>query len=260
MEVPDAALPAIAASAGGAADRAESARDPAADPSCSPVHPLYARSGPMENLAEYLKVFIAVFVLVNPLEGIPIYLARTQGMTDSQRLAITRTTSAAVAVILWISLAIGHVVLQLLGISVGAFTLAGGVIIFLIALKMVLGSATDNAAGPSSYDGGFAIVPLAIPLLAGPGPISTVIVYGSKGIAGHAATFSDDLVLAVIILVVALATFLSLAVADPARRLLGETGINVFTRVSGLLVAAIAVGLMQEGLGMLYPQLAAPVQ
>ena len=210
----------------------------------------------MEHFAEYLKVFIAVFVLVNPLEGIPIYLARTQGMPDARRFAIARTTSVAVAIVLWVALALGHVALQLLGISVGAFTLAGGVIIFLIALKMVAGTVGgDPGSGPA--DGNFAIVPLAIPLLAGPGPISSVIVYASKGITGHGASVTDYLVLATIILVVAVATFLSLAVADPARRLLGDTGINVFTRISGILVAAIAVGLMNEGLAMLYPQLAA---
>ena len=211
----------------------------------------------MESLAEYLKVFIAVFVLVNPLEGIPIYLARTQGMSNAQRLAIARTTSIAVAIILWVALAIGQIVLQLLGISVGAFTLAGGVIIFLIALKMVLGPSGGDDKGSGPADGSFAIVPLAIPIVAGPGPISSVIVYASKGITHHGASLTDDFILAGIILVVALATFLSLAVADPARRLLGDTGINVFTRISGILVAAIAVGLMVEGLGMLYPALAA---
>jgi multiple antibiotic resistance protein len=212
----------------------------------------------MENLTEYLKVFIAVFVLVNPLEGIPIYLARTQGMSQAQRLAIARTTSIAIAIILWVALALGHVVLQLLGISVGAFTVAGGIIIFLIALKMVLGPSGGDLGGGGSDSGSFAIVPLAIPLLAGPGPISSVIVYASKGVTGQGASLGDDLVLAGIILVVALATFLSLAVADPARRLLGDTGINVFTRIAGILVAAIAIGLVQEGLGMLYPQLATP--
>lgn len=211
----------------------------------------------MENFTEYLKVFIAVFVLVNPLEGIPIYLARTQGMTQSQRLAIARTTSIAIAVILWVTLAAGHLMLQLLGISVGAFTVAGGIIIFLIALKMVLGPAGGDLGGSGSAGGSFAIVPLAIPLLAGPGPISSVIVYSSKGITGQGASFGDDLVLAGIILVVAAAAFLSLAVADPARRLLGDTGINVFTRIAGILVAAIALSLVHEGLGMLYPQLVA---
>lgn len=210
----------------------------------------------MESLTEYLKVFIAVFVLVNPLEGIPIYLARTQGLSTAQRLAIARTTSIAIAIILWVALALGHVVLQLLGISVGAFTVAGGIIIFLIALKMVLGPAGGDLGGGGSDSGSFAIVPLAIPLLAGPGPISSVIVYASKGITEQGASLGDDLVLAGIILVVAVAAFLSLAVADPARRLLGDTGINVFTRIAGILVAAIALGLVHEGLGMLYPQLA----
>ncbi len=210
----------------------------------------------MEHLTEYLKVFIAIYVLVNPLEGIPVYLARSGGMPRAERLAIARTTSVAVAVILWVSLAIGKPILELLGISVGAFTLAGGIIIFLIALKMVLGQggAGDVRAGTDSTS--FAIVPLAIPLLAGPGPISSVIVYASKGITQRGASLADDLVLAGIIVVVAVATYAALAAADPARRLLGDTGINVFTRVSGILVAAIAIGLVNEGLVMLYPQLA----
>ncbi len=210
----------------------------------------------MEHLADYLRVFIAIYVLVNPLEGIPIYLARTQSLSTAQRLAIARTTSIAVAVILWVSLAIGHVILQVLSISVGAFTLAGGVIIFIIALKMVLGpqAGADQSQGPA--DGSFAIVPLAIPLLAGPGPISSVIVFASKGIAGGGPSLGADLVLAAIILLVALATFAALAVADPARRILGDTGINVFTRVSGILVAAIAVDLINQGLQLLYPHLA----
>ncbi len=210
----------------------------------------------MENLSEYLKVFIAIFVLVNPLEGIPIYLARTGGLTGGQRMAIARTTSLAVAIILWVALASGQWILQLLGISVGAFTVAGGIIIFLIALKMVLGPGSADTPSSAPPEGSFAIVPLAIPLLAGPGPISSVIVYASKGITGQGASWTDDLVLAGIILVVGLATLLSLAVADPARRLLGETGINVFTRIAGILVAAIAIGLVNEGLVMLYPQLA----
>ncbi|MBE2181306.1 MAG: hypothetical protein IAE97_12635 [Chthoniobacterales bacterium] len=95
-----------------------------------------------------------------------------------------------------------------------------------------------------------------LPALPASDPISSVIVYASKGITGQGASWTDDLVLAGIILVVGLATLFSLAVADPARRLLGETGINVFTRISGILVAAIALGLVNEGLVMLYPQLA----
>ncbi len=209
----------------------------------------------MDHLAEYLKVFVAVYVLVNPLEGIPIYLARSGGMTKAQQLATARTASCAVAIILWVSLAAGKFVLQLLGISVGAFTLAGGILIFLIALKMVLGPGGGNAGSEGSAAGSFAIVPLAIPLLAGPGPISSVIVYASKGITGHGASFGDDIVIAAIILVVAAATYAALALAEPARRLLGTTGIDALTRISGILVAAIAIGLINEGLVMLYPQL-----
>ena len=213
----------------------------------------------MDEITPYIKVFIAIFVLVNPLEGIPVYLARTQGMAAAERRAIARTTAISIAIVLWVSMAVGGLLLQLLGISVGAFTVAGGILIFLIALKMVLGpGGADLGGGSSGGDGSsFAIVPLAIPLLAGPGPISSVIVYASKGITHHGGSPRDDIVLAGIILVVAIAAFIALSVADPARRLLGDTGINVFTRVAGLLVAAIAVDMIHEGLSMLYPALLA---
>ncbi len=214
----------------------------------------------MEEITPYVKVFIAIFVLVNPLEGVPVYLGHTQSMTPAERRGIARTTAVSIAIVLWISMAVGGLLLQLLGIDVGAFTVAGGILIFLIALQMVLGPGGADLGGSSggSDGGSFAIVPLAIPLLAGPGPISSVIVYASKGITHQGGSLQDDLVLAAIILVVAIAAFAALAVADPARRVLGDTGISVFTRVSGLLVAAIAVGMVHEGLGMLYPGLLGP--
>ncbi len=214
----------------------------------------------MSEISSYVNVFIAIFVLVNPLEGVPVYLAHTQGMTPAQRRAIARKTATAIAIVLWISMAVGGLLLQLLGIGVGAFTVAGGILIFVIAMKMVLGpGGADLGGGGSGGDSdSFAIVPLAIPLLAGPGPISSVIVYASKGITHHGGSMRDDIVLACIIFVVAIAAFAALSVADPARRVLGDTGINVFTRVAGLLVAAIAVGMVNEGIGMLYPQLVAP--
>jgi multiple antibiotic resistance protein len=210
----------------------------------------------MDPAAAYLKVFVAIYVLVNPLEGIPIFLARTQGMPDAARGTVARTAAFGVTIILLVSLAIGRGLLALLNISIGAFTVAGGIIIFLIALKMVLGASGDSKlAGGDASQERFAIVPLAIPLLAGPGAISGVIVYASKGPVGDGCTLGDYGILAAIIIVVGVATWLALRAAEPMRRLLGATGIDVSTRVSGILVAAIAVGLVQEGVVRLFPAL-----
>jgi len=213
----------------------------------------------MSDVRVYLKIFVAVFVLVNPLEGIPMFLAFTQGLGAAARGAVARTTAIAVTAILLGALAIGRGLLAVLGITIGAFTVAGGIIIFLVALKMVLGRPGESKA-PAADDAGagqrFAIVPLAMPLLAGPGAISSVIVYASKGPEGNGCSLADYVILAGVMLVVGGATWLSLRAADPMRRLLGDTGIDVATRISGILVAAIAVGMVHEGLVLLVPALA----
>jgi multiple antibiotic resistance protein len=208
----------------------------------------------MADVTVYIKIFVALFVLVNPLEGIPVFLAHAEKMDQAARQAVERTAALGVTVILLVSLVIGRGLLHVLSISIGAFTTAGGIIIFLIALMMVRGgTGTTTRSGQDGDDRRFALVPLAMPLLAGPGVISAVIVYASKGPTGSGCTMADYFILGGIIVVVGVATWISLRMADPLRRLLGETGIEVSTRISGILVAAIAVGLIQEGLVLLFP-------
>lgn len=214
----------------------------------------------MADFTNYLKIFVAIYVLVNPLEGIPVFLARTQKLKELDRRMVARVAAIGVTTILLVSLFIGSGLLELLGISNGAFATSGGVIILLIALQMVFGAMGESDA-PSDEQSEenirrFALVPLATPLLAGPGPISSAILYASKGASGHGSTWVDYVVLTCIILVVGLATWAALRAADPLRRLLGETGIEVSTRISGILVAAIAVQLIQEGLVELFPAIA----
>lgn len=210
----------------------------------------------MAAASAYLKVFIALYVLVNPLEGLPIFLARTETLDPRARLRVSRTAAIGVVCIMLITLALGRGILELFSISIGDFTLAGGIIVFLIALKMVLGPAQSaDAAHKMTSDElrGFGIVPLATPLLAGPGVISAVIVYASKGPTGQGCTPVDYAILSAIIVAIGVATALALRAADPLKMVLGETGIEVSTRVSGILVAAIAIGMIQEGMRQLFP-------
>jgi len=147
----------------------------------------------------------------------------------------------------------GRYVLELFGIGIPSFSTAGGVIIFLIALQMVIGK-TDSgekslpSEPPQDYSD-IAIVPLAIPLLAGPGAISSVIVYG-----GRSSGLVEDIFLSVIVIVVAASVFIALNIATRMEKAMNQTAIKIMTKISGLLVAAIAVELVFTGLKNMYEQ------
>lgn len=209
----------------------------------------------LADVTPFAKIAVALFVLVNPLEGVPVFMARSRRLDDAARARIARTAAIAVTVIMLIAFFVGRLLLEGLGIRIGDFMIAGGTLIFLIGVQMVFGSQAGGGGGAAD-DGEFAIVPLAIPLLAGPGVISGCIVFASKGPNGTGCTPTDDLVLAGIILAVGLATWAALRAATPLRRLLGDTGIDVSTRVSGLIVCAIAVEMIRNGLVALFPGLA----
>jgi multiple antibiotic resistance protein len=210
----------------------------------------------MIEITGYIKVFIAIFVLVNPLEGIPFYLNNTRNMTQEEKNAVIRKTSTAVFIILFFSYFLGKYVLTLFGISTGAFTLAGGIIIFLISLSMVLGSSgsigkSDNDVSANKVEGGdsFAIVPLAIPLLAGPGPISSMILYG-----GSTTDILQMIIIPAIALAVSVAVYFSFKAAAQLENKLKKTGVDVLTKVTGILISAIAVEMIHKGIVQLFPQ------
>ncbi len=207
------------------------------------------------GIRDYIQIFISLFVLVNPLEAIPLLLAKTGGDDPAVRDAIARRTAMAVTIILLVSALIGAKVLALFGIGLPAFQVGGGIILFLIALQMTLvGISTDGSTAAAAEHHAspmdIAIVPLAIPLLAGPGAVSGAILYGTRtnGLGQLA-------LLCGITLLVGLATYGSLRVAEQLRSWLGNTGINIATRLMGLLIAAIAAQLAIEGLLQMVPAL-----
>jgi multiple antibiotic resistance protein len=201
-----------------------------------------------------IQIFISLFVLVNPLEGIPFFLANTGEYDPEVRNRIAARAAKAATVILLVSALVGARLLELFGIGLPAFQVGGGIILFLIAVKMTLGHGTDLVAPPphNQHDlqHHFAIVPLAIPLLAGPGAISGAVLYGTR-----AQTFWQLVVLCVITLLVGLAVYASLRAAEQLRDTLKDTGIDIATRLMGLLIAAIAAQLTVEGLLQMMPAL-----
>ena len=202
----------------------------------------------------YIKIFVALIILVNPFEGIPLFLSKTNHCSPEEKAAIAKKSSIAVFLILVLSLYLGRYILELFGITISSFSFAGGIIIFLIAIDMVLGkSDSGEKSMPSEAlqdQSDIAIVPLAIPLLAGPGAISSIIVYGTRSTG-----IVEDLIITFIILMVSIAVSYSLRAAAKMERFLHETGVKVLTKISGLLVAAIAIEIIFTALTEKFPNL-----
>jgi multiple antibiotic resistance protein len=204
---------------------------------------------------EFLRFAAALFAIMNPFGNVAIFLSITGDRSAPERGRIATTTAAAVLITLLVAALLGQQILALFGISVGSFRVAGGIIILILALSMlhaqpsgVHHSAQEEDAGRVKDNPAF--FPLAIPVIAGPGSIATVIVYAqhAQGLLG-AATIGAVIVLMCGVLLLALHG------ADRMSTFLGTTGLNVLTRLMGMILAAIAIEMMAAGLVELFPQL-----
>jgi multiple antibiotic resistance protein len=210
----------------------------------------------MLDFSEHIKFIIALFAIVNPIGAIPIYISLTDGFQAEERRQIVRLTPVAVVTILLVTLFCGELILKFFGISIGSFRIGGGILLLLMATsmlqaKMSRASHTPVEAEESADRQSIAVVPLAIPLLSGPGAISTVIVY-----AYRAKSLPDYLLISAGILFIGISIFLSLLAAPHISKRLGRTGINIITRIMGLILAAIAVEFISNGIKNLFPSLA----
>ncbi|MEW5744227.1 MAG: YchE family NAAT transporter [Nitrospirota bacterium] len=211
----------------------------------------------MIELTGYIKIFTTLLAIVNPLGTIPLFVSLTSSMTEQERNRIARTTSVAVALILTVAALIGKPLLNFFGVSVASFRVGGGILLLLMAVAMMQAKRTRSKQTPeeaveAEEKESIAVVPIAIPLLAGPGAISTVIIYAD-------ASFEPVHISLIILssMLVALLTWGALKLACPASRIMSKTAINIATRLMGLLLAAIAIEFIAEGLLQLLPGLSA---
>jgi multiple antibiotic resistance protein len=207
------------------------------------------------DTASTLKAFIGLLAIVDPFIAIPLFLALTPAATPAQRNRIARLAAVGVFGVLAVSLLIGSILLTYLGISLSAFRIAGAILLLMSAISSFQaepGNVRQNPAEEAeSHDrAAIAIVPLATPLLAGPGAISWVIVYGSS----HSGVL-NILTLLAVIAGVAVMTWLSLRAASRVSGFMGLTGMNVATCIGALLTAALAIEIMATGLQGLFPVL-----
>lgn len=212
---------------------------------------------------QILTIFLALVVLVNPFAALSLFINITKNATRSQ----TRKVAITSAITLFITVAIfaiaGDAILKVLGISLGSFRIAGGILVLLIAIGMMNGSGniakpqmqqvgTPDGGSSHSLGAASAVVPLTIPMVIGPGGISTVIIYAASG---HEAGYGNIFAIIFAGLIISVITYGSFMAAGQVSRFLGETGLSVLNRVMGMLLAAVGVEIFISGLKSVFPQL-----
>ncbi len=210
---------------------------------------------------DLFKPLIALLAIVNPIGVIPFFIHFTQGFSREQRQRTIRVSAFSAFCVIAVSALAGIKIIEFFGISLASFQVGGGMLLLISSLQMLNaqpaeGRKEDVSEGNTKVDAGdsIAIVPLTIPLLTGPATISTMVIYAER--TRH---WWELAVLVGYGVVVGLATFIAFNLSGRLARLLGSTGINVMTRLMGLILAALAVEIMAEGLIKLFPVLGSPI-
>ena len=202
-------------------------------------------------LEQPLKFFVVFFVVVDPVSLIPLFTGLTAGASSSfkRRMALQAVTISTILLLLF---ALGGAAfLQLMGISLEAFRIFGGLLLFLLALEMVF--ARESGARTSSDEAAenrrradISVFPLAFPFIAGPAALTTILLwFGRIQFPGQAALFAVLILAALLVLAIVLAL---LMVAEPVMRVIGVTGANVASRILGVILGALAVQFVLDGL------------
>ena len=202
----------------------------------------------MDELAQFtLVAFTSILFLVDPIAVIPAYLAFTRNDTANHRRRTARVACVVAGIALLIFAAGGDLILRAFGITLPAFRIAGGLILWFVAMDMLRAERTTQEGQPELAEGerkeDVALTPLAVPMLAGPGAMSTVMVLSAQARTPmHSAIVYASIVVTMVI------SWVTLRAADRVFTRIGQTGIRVATRLMGLLLAAIAVQFVLTGI------------
>ncbi len=206
-------------------------------------------------LSGYLRFFVTLAAVLDPFLAVPIFLALTAARGEAERRNLVRVVTITVFAVLAVAAVVGEQVLTLIGASLPAFRVGGGLVLLLMALSMLnaqVGGVRQNQDEARELQTGelSGVVPIAVPLLAGPGAISTTIIAAQAGGAAHMGAIIGCIAL------VCVMTWIVLSLEHPIGARMGTTGLNIATRLLGLLLAALAIQTMAEGLRQLFPGLA----
>ena len=208
------------------------------------------------------KPLVALLAIVNPIGVIPFFIHFTQGFDRRQRQRTIRVAAFSAFLVIAVSALAGLKIIEFFGISLASFQVGGGMLLLISSLQMLNaqpaeGRKEDVSEGDTKVDAGasIAIVPLTIPLLTGPATISTMIIYADK--TRH---WWEQAILMGYGVVIGLSVWVAFSLSGRIAKALGKTGINVMTRLMGLILAALAVEVMSDGLVKLFPILASTVR
>jgi multiple antibiotic resistance protein len=202
------------------------------------------------ELAFAVTAFVSIFAIVNPLGNIPFFVTVTEGYTQEERKMVIRKICVVMLVVLMAFGLFGQYIFQLYGITIPWFKIAGGLLLFSVAFAMMKGERsrakiTEDERQEAMEKQEIGVVPLGIPLFAGPGAITTVMIYVSEGI-GTGDYFNLLAVFLAIIITTAI-SFITLTYAQVIFDRMGRSGAAAFGRIIGLLLAAVAVGFIITG-------------
>ncbi len=198
----------------------------------------------------YLNAFISLLVVIDPVALVPIFMSLTQRMTTSERNKAAHKSCWISAILLLLFAFGGEMLLKLMGISEAAFQIAGGFLLMIAAVEMVIAQHTGmtSTTAPEEREANISrditVFPLAIPLISGPGALATVVLVMQEG----EESYLHQLIIVGIVLVVMGITFLSLRAATFIQKILGVTGSNVITRVFGIILTALATQFIITGI------------
>jgi multiple antibiotic resistance protein len=211
---------------------------------------------------DLVKPLIALLAIVNPIGVVPFFIHFTQAFSPAQRRHTIRVSAITAFLVIAVSALAGLKIIEFFGISIASFQVGGGMLLLTSAIAMLNAQPAESKPGDvtdgqQKVDAGasIAVVPLTIPLLTGPATISTMVIYAER--TRH---WWELAVLVGYGVVVGLATFVAFSASGRIARWIGRTGINVMTRLMGLILAALAVEIMADGLVKLFPVLASHLQ
>ncbi len=201
----------------------------------------------------YVRDFVTVWVVVDPIGTIPVFIAMTAGLSSSERRGVAIRAALFAAAILLVFILVGQILLEALGVSLISFQIAGSIVLFLFALQMIFGPAkpvkdigvVEAEAGEGAREtrvsrgdvNEIAVFPLAVPSLASPGAMLAVVVLTDN----HRYSVSEQVVTSGLMLLVILAALVLMLAAGPINRLIGISGASILSRVMGLILATVAV-------------------
>ena len=197
------------------------------------------------DLTREIAAFATLFVVIDPPAVAPLFMALTQEMDPGHRRAAALRACLVAAGVLTVFGLFGDSILRLLGISLSSFQISGGILLFLIAAEMLFEKRTERREANTRPAHDPSVFPIAVPLIAGPGAMATMVLLSAQ----HGGSWDWIVTIHMIMLIVLVLTFVMFLIGARIDKYLGKNGINVLTRLFGILLAALAVQIFLDGLG-----------